>query len=127
MKESEIFCLATVMAYRAAGFEKAEGAHNVCFNEFFRAVNGTVYVGFSGKVNDTVEVVFFEKGVEKGAVAYISPDKLVSISETVIKGFKVCGVACVGKGIQVDDVPVGSYRKSVADEICTDESAATGY
>ena len=107
----------------AHGFKQAKCADNVGLNKFFGAVNGAVYMGLRGEVNDGANGVASEQFADQFAVGNVAVHK--SVRGVRGKRVEIVGVAGVGERVQIDHgfIAVG---EPILNEIAADEARAAG-
>jgi hypothetical protein len=65
--------------------------------------------------------------IQESAVLDCAMDKSMSCCRIWSKTLKISKIASVSQSIQVDNAPLGSLGKNLADEIGPNKSGATGY
>jgi hypothetical protein len=101
MEETKVFRFAAALPLFKTRFQEAKGSHHVGLHKDFRAKNGAVHV--------------------------CAMDESMSCCRVWGKILKIGKIASVGQSIQVDNAPVGSFGKNMADEICAYKTGTTGH
>lgn len=104
--------------------EQGVGAHDIGFNEGIRALDGAVHVGFSGKMDNGVDVAGGKQGFHQGLVQDVAVDKF-----KVGAGFglpQIVSVAGISERIQGNDGVGWMVFEPVVDEVGADEAGGAG-
>ena len=75
-----------------------------------------------GKVDDDVRLLLGKQPENKVPVCNVSLDKLVV--RPVLNGFQGFQIACVGKGIQIDDGVIRVFVNHIVHKIAADETGS---
>ena len=107
----------------AHGFKQAKCADDIGLNKFFGAVNGAVYVRFSGEMNDGANGVASKELADQLAVGNIAVHK--GVRGVRGKRVEIVGVAGVGERVQINDGFIAGCEP-ILNEITADEARAAG-
>ena len=109
----------------SAGVHQHRSADDVRFQEEFRVQNGSVHMGFGGKVDDLVGALVFKESIYGLAVADIHFVELeTGMVQDGGQGGKIPGV---GQFVQADDVSFRMLLQHIKDKIRADEPGAARY
>ncbi|MCY1178869.1 hypothetical protein D9M73_192420 [compost metagenome] len=108
----------------AYGFQQAEGADDVGFDEVFRAVDRAIDVGLGGEVDDGAWLVLLEQTCDQLSVADVAVHEDVAL--VALQAAQGLQVACVGEFVEVDHGLVRAGQP-VQDEVGADETCAACY
>lgn len=107
----------------AHGLKQAKCADNVGLNKFFGAVNGAVYMGLRGEVNDGANGVASEEFADKFAVGNVAMHK--GVRGVRGKRVEIVGVAGVGERVKIDHGFIAG-GEPILNEITANEARAAG-
>ena len=103
--------------------QQTKGAHNVGFNEFAGAMNGAVYMAFSGKVEHSTGLVFGQQFGQQRSITNVTLHK--HMLRIVFQGSQGLQITGVGELVEIDDFFI-AVRHPVQDKIGTNEACAAG-
>jgi hypothetical protein len=86
----------------------------------------TVHVRLGGEVHHSIKGFFGKQLLQEGAVLDCSMDESMSGYRVWGKILKIDEITSVSQSIKVDNTPVGSLDKNMANEVCPNKSGATG-
>lgn len=109
--------------------EERVRAHDVRLDEGFRSEDRAVDVAFRREVDDGIDVVFLEHGLDGRAVGNVRMLEEIALStELGVDVGKARGVSRVGQGVKVDDASreAGRLFQKHVDEVAADEAGSAG-
>src|SRR5690606_38922536 len=86
---------------RTYRLQQMEGAYDICLNEIFRAVYGSVYVAFSGKIDHCARSMLKKQARYQSSIANITLHK--EVTHVIWQVGKVVQVTGVRQFIKIDD------------------------
>jgi hypothetical protein len=102
-------------------------ADDVCVNEVEWIVNAAVYVRFSRKIDDPIELMFGHERVHLIGVRDVGFEKLVAFAMFFDYAIQIGEVARVSEDIHVGHVRGLVMLQNIPNKVAPNESTATGY
>ncbi|MNP12715.1 hypothetical protein D3C76_1049640 [compost metagenome] len=107
----------------AGAFQQAVGADDVGLDEFSRAIDGAIDMGFGGQVHDRMGLEARQCGTDRLAFGDIGLEELVArVAGCRCQGFEVAGV---GQFVEVENLMLGVVQQ-MANERRANEAGSAG-
>ena len=101
-------------------------AIHIGLDEGIGGEQGSIDMGFSRKVDDRIDVMFAQRGIDHFGITDIAFNKFVTRLEFFCQIAQVIKVSCIGELIKDNDIEIGMVLQNVPDVIRTDEPRSTG-
>jgi hypothetical protein len=126
MQEAKVFRFVLAFPILEARLQEAKGSHHVCLHKGFGAKYGAVHVRLGSEVHYRIKGFFAKQLIQKSAVLDCAMDESVSCCRVWGKILKIGKIASVSQSIKVDNTPVGSLGKNMANEVCPNKTGTAG-
>jgi hypothetical protein len=100
-----------------------EGAIDIGLDEVLRAMNGTIDMGFGGKIDDGARLILPQPLQHTCCIADVTMDEKMAL--VTLQALQVGQVARISQFIHIDDWLIACCQP-VKDKIAADETGAAG-
>ena len=108
----------------AALFQQDLRTQHICTYEYLRSCYGAINMGFSGKVNNRINILLSQQTGHQGGIANVTLYKFVP--RVMLYSFKITQVTGIGQRIQVGNATSGIVGDKGVNEVGSDKTGSTG-